>query len=63
MQCVERGAPELPLGPLHPPTPAVDVLFGGDDAAAAIERGRALALGALLARYLVEAPPNVCTPT
>ncbi|KAL4421979.1 hypothetical protein ABPG77_011002 [Micractinium sp. CCAP 211/92] len=41
----------------------VDLLFGGDAAAAAIERGRALALGALLARYLVEAPPNVCTPT
>ncbi|KAL4431101.1 hypothetical protein ABPG75_006357 [Micractinium tetrahymenae] len=41
----------------------VDLLFGGAAAAAAIERGRALALGALLTRYLVEAPPNVCTPT
>ncbi|PSC76746.1 aminopeptidase family isoform B [Micractinium conductrix] len=41
----------------------VDLLFGGDAAAAAIARARALALGALLTRYLVEAPPNVCTPT
>lgn len=42
---------------------SVELLFGGDAAAAAIERGQALALGALLTRYLVEAPPNVCTPT
>jgi leucyl aminopeptidase len=53
----------LALALLSPPAAAVELLFGGDDAAAAVERGRALALGALLTRYLVEAPPNVCTPT
>jgi leucyl aminopeptidase len=36
---------------------------GGESGEASIKRGKALASGALLARYLVEAPPNVCTPT
>ncbi|EFN59475.1 hypothetical protein CHLNCDRAFT_33905 [Chlorella variabilis] len=38
-------------------------MFGGEGAGAAIARGKALALGTLVTRYLVEAPPNVCTPT
>lgn len=40
----------------------MEFLFGGEAAEAAIARGRALAHGALLTRYLVESPPNVCTP-
>ena len=44
--------------------PAAELRFAGDSAAAAqaIARGKALGLGALLTRYLVESPPNVCTP-
>jgi leucyl aminopeptidase len=38
-------------------------MFGGEGGSAAIARGKALGAGALLARYLVEAPPNICTPT
>jgi leucyl aminopeptidase len=40
-------------------------MLGGNEAAAAsaVQNGQALALGALLTRYLVEAPPNVCTPS
>jgi leucyl aminopeptidase len=53
------------------PTPstleAVELLFAGaaDNAAAntSVAHGVAMARGALLTRYLVEAPPNVCTPT
>ena len=40
---------------------AVDLLFKAD--AAAISAGSALAKGVFLTKYLVEAPPNVCTPT
>lgn len=44
--------------------PSVEVLFAsGQGATDAIARGIALAKGALFTRYLVEAPPNVCTPT
>lgn len=60
---LEGMAPRGHMPQRPSPNPAVDLLFGGDAAAAAIQRGQALALGALLARYLVEAPPNVCTPT
>ncbi|KAL4534249.1 hypothetical protein Ndes2437B_g03536 [Nannochloris sp. 'desiccata'] len=50
------------------PTPstleAVELLFpSGAGADASIAHGVAMAKGALLTRYLVEAPPNVCTPT
>lgn len=40
-------------------------LLGHEGAAtdAAVARGTALARGNLYTRYLVEAPPNVCTPT
>ena len=48
--------------PHYAPRSAVALLFGGADASPAIARGRAMAEGALLCRYLVEAPPNVCTP-
>lgn len=54
----------------HPPAPRLESLaFLGlpSDAAAsadaALKRASAAAAGNLLARYLVEAPPNVCTPT
>lgn len=42
-----------------------ELLFGGGDeaAAAAIARARAFVSGTTLTRYLVEAPPNVCTPS
>ena len=40
---------------------AVDLLFDCDPSSLAA--GSAMAKGVLLARYLVEAPPNVCTPT
>jgi leucyl aminopeptidase len=47
------------------PTPstleAVELLFASNSDAVA--HGVAMARGALLTRYLVEAPPNVCTPT
>ncbi len=47
------------------PTPStlesVELLFSGNGDAVA--HGVAMARGALLTRYLVEAPPNVCTPT
>ena len=49
-----------PLPPCLPPT--VELLFGGDAAAPEVAAGLALARGAILTRYLVEAPPNVCTP-
>lgn len=43
---------------------SVDVLFAsGTSAVDAIAHGVAMARGALLTRCLVEAPPNVCTPT
>ncbi|KAI3433435.1 hypothetical protein D9Q98_003250 [Chlorella vulgaris] len=44
---------------------SVALMLGGNEAAAAsaVQHGQALALGALLTRYLVEAPPNVCTPS
>jgi leucyl aminopeptidase len=47
------------------PLAGVELLFaaGAPGAAAAVARGEALARGALLTRFLVEAPPNVCTPT
>lgn len=50
------------------PTPSllenVDLLFmGNPNSASSIAHGVALARGALLTRFLVEAPPNVCTPT
>jgi leucyl aminopeptidase len=51
-----------------PPAPRLEALtFLGlpadADAAGALARASAAAAGNLLARYLVEAPPNVCTPT
>jgi leucyl aminopeptidase len=51
-----------------PPAPRLEQLaFLGlppsADAASALPRASAAAAGNLLARYLVEAPPNVCTPT
>lgn len=50
--------------PAKPTLEKVELLFaGGADAAAAVARGSALAKGAIFTRYLVEAPPNVCTPT
>lgn len=46
---------------------SVDMLFLSSNSAAAanaaITRSVSLAKGALFTRYLVEAPPNVCTPT
>ncbi|KAL6747733.1 cytosol aminopeptidase family, catalytic domain-containing protein [Haematococcus lacustris] len=51
---------------------ALDVLSGGlaaplavpeESASAALAKAQALAHGTLLTRYLVEAPPNICTPT
>ena len=39
----------------------VDLLFGAD--AAGIAAGSAMAKGVFVTKYLVEAPPNVCTPT
>jgi len=62
-----RGTePARPILPT-PPSPSllpVELLFaGGSDAAAAVATGSALAKGAIFTRYLVEAPPNVCTPT
>ena len=49
--------------PTLSPLESVELLVGdGADVAAATERGVALAHGAMLTRYLVEAPPNVCTP-
>lgn len=51
------------------PTPStlesVQLLFTGSGSAtdASIAHGVAMARGALLTRYLVEAPPNVCHPT
>ena len=40
---------------------AVDLLFSADDAG--IAAGSAMAKGVFVTKYLVEAPPNVCTPT
>ncbi|KAK9843719.1 hypothetical protein WJX81_003551 [Elliptochloris bilobata] len=39
------------------------VLGAGAGAEAAIKRAAALARGNILARYIVEAPPNICTPS
>ncbi|KAK9812763.1 hypothetical protein WJX72_003306 [[Myrmecia] bisecta] len=52
----EKGKPS--------PLEAVEVLNLGSDAsaAAAAEQGLGFAKGTLLTRYLVEAPPNICTP-
>jgi len=52
----------------HPPAPRLGSLAflslpASADAPAALARAAAGAAGNLLARYLVEAPPNVCTPT
>ena len=52
--------------PTPSPLESVELLFLGSSNAAATEslqRGVAMARGAMLTRYLVEAPPNVCTPT
>jgi leucyl aminopeptidase len=51
-----------------PPAPRLESLAflalpADADASAALKRASAAAAGNLLARYLVEAPPNVCTPT
>ena len=35
----------------------------GSDADAAIHKAQSFAMGTFVTRYLVEAPPNVCTPT
>lgn len=40
---------------------ALHILSGAG--ASGLAKGQAVAAGALLTRYLVEAPPNVCTPT
>lgn len=40
---------------------SVDLLFDADDKA--IARGTAMSKGVFVTKYLVEAPPNVCTPT
>lgn len=62
-----HGAHRLPTTanqpiPSCPPVCTVELLFGGEGAQEAIARGAALASGALFTRWLVEAPPNVCTP-
>lgn len=48
-----------------PPLASVELLglSGGSAFDASVARGTALARGTLYARYLVEAPPNVCSPT
>lgn len=38
-------------------------LLGVNGVDAGVAKGRAIAAGALVTRYLVEAPPNVCTPS
>ncbi|RMZ54451.1 hypothetical protein APUTEX25_002027 [Auxenochlorella protothecoides] len=45
-----------------PKLESAELLFGGKDGAAAVQRAQAFVAGATLTRYLVEAPPNVCTP-
>ena len=58
-----KAASSSPGSPLE----SVELLFLGasnaDAASASLAHGVAMARGALLTRYLVEAPPNVCTPT
>lgn len=52
--------------PTPSPLEAVELLFLGASNAAAsesLQHGIAMGRGAMLTRYLVEAPPNVCTPT
>jgi leucyl aminopeptidase len=46
-----------------PPLATVTLLGVPPTVEAAIKRVTALARGTLYARYLVEAPPNVCSPT
>lgn len=48
--------------PTPSPLESVELLFAAG-ADASIAHGVAMAKGALLTRYLVESPPNVCTPT